>query len=177
MKLLKNILALSLFIIFATACKTDPLEDYFVKATDSSDFFVVNIPAGIVQFDEPKLDKKTLAQIKSIKKLNVLIFKNNYDLQKKIQEFEKADKIIKHKAYKTLTKIKNDGYEVVFSYQGEPEKIDEIVFLGKDKKYNFLIGMIKGKDVNVNNLAKALKHIKHIDESQAKDIMDMIKTD
>ena len=175
MRILAKISLLSLFFIFATACKTDPLEDYFVKATESPDFFVVNIPANVVTFDEAKLDPETIKQIKSIKKMNILVYKNDFDLPKKEAEFAKADKIIKSKAYKTLTKIKNDGYEVVFSYQGAPEKIDEIIFLGKDKKSNFLIGMLKGNDVNINNMAKALKHIKNVDDSQAKSVFDMIK--
>jgi len=175
MKILAKISLFSLFLIFATACKTDPLENYFVKATESPDFFVVNIPASVVTFDEAKLDPETIKQIKSIRKMNILVYKNDYDLPTKNAEFAKADKIIKSKSYKTLTKIKNDGYEVVFSYQGAPEKIDEIIFLGKDKKSNFLIGMLKGNEVDINNLAKALKHIKNVDGSQAKSVFDMIK--
>jgi len=175
MKIPYHFLALSLFLIFATACKTDPLEDYFVKATESPDFFVVNIPANLVTFDESQLDANTRKQISSIKKMNVLIYKNNYDPKQKRAEFEKVEKIIGSKSYKTLSKINNEGYEVVFSYQGEPKKINEVIFLGKDKNYNFLIGMLKGDKVNINSLTKALKHIKHVDLSQAKPVMDMIK--
>jgi len=174
MKVLTKITILSLFFIFATSCKTDPLENYFVNATENADFFVVNIPANVVSFDEAKLDAETIKQIKSIKKMNILVYKNDYDLSKKKAEFAKADKIIKNKSYKTLTKIKNKDYELVFSYQGAPKKIDEIIFLGKDKESNFLIGMLKGKDVNLNNMAKALKHIKKVDDSQAKSVFDMI---
>ena len=168
-----NILILSLLLIFASACKTDPLEDYFVQATESPDFFVVNIPANVVTFDESKLDAETLKDIHSIKKMNVLVYKNDFEPAKKQAEFEKASKVIKSKDYKMLTKINNKGYEVVFSYQGEPEGIDEIIFLGKDKDYNFLIGMLKGDDVNVNSFFKAAEHIKKIDESQAKTVIDI----
>ena len=177
MKKLSPLAIFSLFLIFATACKTDPLENYFVKATENPDFFVVNIPASMVTLDESKLDSETIKQVKSIKKMNILVYKNDYDLQKKKAEFTKADNLIKSKAYKTLTKINNDRYQIVFGYQGAPEKMKQIIFLGKDKDYNFLIGMLKAKDVNVNNMAKAFEHIKHIDESQAKSIIDIIKTD
>ena len=170
-------LALSLFLIFATAFKTDPLEKYFVDATESSDFFVVNIPASMVEFDKKKLDAETLRQVESIKKMNILVYKNDFAPEKKAKEFEKARKIIHDKTYKTLTKIKNKGYDISFAYEGEPAKIDEVIFLGKDQDYNFIIGLLKGDDVNVKNLAKALKHIKKVDSSQAKNIMDMIKTD
>jgi hypothetical protein len=176
MKSFKHFLALSLFIIFATACKSDPLEEYFVKATESPDFFVVNIPASIVQFDEKKLDTETKRQIESIKKINILVYKNDFDKEKKAKEYKKARHAIESKAYKTLTKINNQGYDVSFAYQGSPGKIDEVILLGKDKNYNFIIGMIKGKGVNINNISKALKHIKDVDESQAKTIIDMIKT-
>ncbi len=176
MKSLQYFLALSLFIIFATACKSDPLEEYFVKATESSDFFVVNIPANIVQFDQEKLDAETKRQIESIKKVNILVYKNDFDKDRKAKEFQKAKKAVQSKTYKTLTKISNEGYDISFAYKGAPDKIDEVILLGKDKDYNFIIGLIKGKDVNIKNLSKALKHIKDIDESQARTVIDMIKT-
>ncbi len=175
-KKISNILVLSLLLLFMSACKTDPMEDYFVQATESPDFFVINIPASIVSFDEIKLDPGTLKDIHSIKKMNVLVYKNNFDHNKKQAEFERAAKIIKSKHYKTLTKINNKGYEIVFSYQGEPDSIDEVVFLGKDKDYNFLIGMLKGNDVNINSIVKATKHIKKIDESQMESLINIIKT-
>jgi len=169
-------LALSLFLIFATACKTDPLEDYFVKATESPDFFVVNIPASVIEFDKEKLDAETRRQVESIKKMNILVYKNDFDTGKKAKEFEKAKKAIGNKTFKTLTKIKNKDYAVFFAYQGKPEEIDEIILLGKDKDYNFIIGRIKADDVDIKTLSKALKHIKKVDQSQAETIIDMIKT-
>jgi len=176
MKTLYKIAFLILISIFATSCKTDLLEDYFVKATESPDFFVMNIPSSILTIDESKLDAETKRQINSIKKVNILVYKNDSDLSKKKQEFAEAEKIVNKKTYKNLGKINNDGYKVIFSYQGEPDKIDGLVFLGKDKKYNFLIGRLKGSDVNINNLVKALKHIKDVDDSQVKSVFDMIKT-
>jgi len=176
MKLRYNFLALSLFLIFATACKSDPLEEYFVNASESPDFFVVNIPAGMVKFDTDKLDAETRRELESIKKMNILVYKNDFDRQKKSKEFDKAQKIIHRKTYKTLTKIKNKGYDISFAYQGVPDKIDEVIFLGKDQDYNFIIGLLKGKDVNIKNISKALNHIKNIDSSQVKTVIDMIKT-
>jgi len=177
MKLLYKFAFLTLISIFVTSCKTDPLEDYFVKATESPDFFVMNIPSSILTFDETKLDAETKRQIKSIKKMNILVYKNDYDLSKKKQEFAQAEQIVNKKVYKNLGKINNDGYKVIFSYEGTPDKIDGIVFLGKDKKYNFLIGRLKAADVNINNLVKAMKHIKDVDDTQVKSVFDMIKTD
>ncbi len=174
-KKIYNILIVSSLLLIMTACKTDPLEDYFVQATESPDYFVVNIPASIVSFDENKLDPETLKDVHSIKKMNVLVYKNNFKPSKKQSEFEKAHKIIDSKHYKTLTKINNKGYEVVFSYQGKPTGIDEIIFLGKDKNYNFVIGMLKADDINVNSIVKAAKHIKEIDKSQTESIIDILK--
>ena len=170
-----NILSISLFLIFASACKTDPMEDFFVQATENPDYFVVNIPSSVITFDESKLDPKTIKDIHSVKKMNVLVYKNNLETDKKQAEFAKAAKVIKTKHYKTLTKINNKGYEIVFSYQGEPNSIDQIIFLGKDKDYNFLIGMLKGNDVNVNSFFKASEHIKNINKEQAKTVIDIFK--
>jgi len=176
MKIKSSFLALSLFLIFATACKSDPLEEYFVNATESPDFFVVNIPANMIKFDTDKLDKETLREVESIKKMNILVYKNDFDLTKKEKEYKKAHKAIETKAYKTLTKIKNKGYDISFAYQGQPNQIDEVIFFGKDKDYNFIIGLLKGNEVDIKNISKALQHIKSIDSSQAKPIFDMIKT-
>ncbi len=172
-----KLLFLFLLLASVSACKTDPLEDYFVQATENPDFFVINIPASVVSFDESKLDPATLKDIHSIKKMNVLVYKNNFDRDKKLTEYNKAAKIIKNKHYKTLTKINNKGYDITFSYQGKPDSIDEVTFLGKDKDYNFIIGMVKGDNVNVNSIVKALQHIKKIDKSQAKTIIDIFKND
>jgi len=177
MKFRYYFLALSLFLIFATGCKRDPLEDYFVQATESPDFFVFNIPASIVEFDKEKMDPETRKEIESIKKVNILVYKNNYEPAQKKKEFEKAYKIIQDKAYKTLTKINNDGYNVSFAYEGDPEHMNKVVFLGKDLNYNFIIGIVKGENVSVKNLSKAFHYIKNIDQSQAQSIIETIKTD
>ena len=174
---ISKILIFSLLMIFVSACKTDQLEEYFVQATESSDFFVINIPASVVTFDESKLDSKTLKDIHSIKKMNVLVYKNNFETDKKQTEFEKAAKIINNKHFKTLTKINNKGYEIVFSYKGKPNSINEIIFLGKDKYYNFVIGILKSDDVNINSFFKAAKHIEKIDESQAETVINIFKTE
>ncbi|GEM_PF-3253218 len=175
MKHINNFLVLSLFIIFATACKSDSLEEYFVQATESSDFLVVNIPSNFVQFDESKLDDETLKQIKSVKKVNILLFKNDKNKDEKEQEFLKIDQIINSKDYKKLTAINIDGYKISVAYDGEPKKIDKVVFLGKDMDNNFLLGLLKGKDISISNVSKAMEHIKSIDEKQAKSVIDAIK--
>jgi len=173
-KKIYNILIVSFLLL--TSCKTDPLEEYFVQATENSDFFVMNVPTSIVTFDKAQLDTETLKDVHSIKKMNVLVYKNNFDTAKKQSEFEKAHKIISSEHFKTLSKINNKGYEVFFSYQGKPNAIDEMVFLGKDKNYNFVIGMLKGDAVNVNSIVKALKHIKKADKSQVESVIKIFKT-
>ncbi len=177
MKLFYKFIFSTFLFWILTACHTDPVEDYFVKATESPDFFVMNIPANVISFDESKLDSETIQQIHSIKKMNLLVYKNDANLTHKKQIFENADRVINNQLYKTLTKIKNEGYQVVLTYAGDPEKIDEIIFLGKDSKFNFLIGRLKGKNLNINNLIKALKHVQKVDQSQARSIMQIFKQD
>ena len=175
MKSFKNLSLLFFFAIFLSACHTDPVENYFVKATESPDFFVLNIPANIITFDESELDAETLRQIHSIKKMNVLVYKNNKDIHQKKEKFEEAKLLLHGGHFKLLTKIKNEGYQVLLTYDGLPDKIEEIIFLGKDKQFNFLLGRIKGKDLNVNNILKALKHVQKVDRTQAESVLQIFK--
>ncbi len=171
MKTLKIFSILSLFVLFSS-CKTDTVEEYFVNATENGDFFVTSIPTSFVQFDKDSLDTETIQQIESIKKVNFLLYQNNLDQKVKEKEYQKAYKAIQSKQYKTLTKIKDKAYEGTFSYLGKSQKIDEIIFLGKDENDNFLIGIVKGEGISVKNIIKAMKHVKKIDESQAKSIFE-----
>jgi len=174
MKSIYKILMISLLTITISSCTKDGLEDYFVQATESADFLVMNIPANIVEFDTEKLDKKTLQQIKSIKKLKILIYKNNYEKRQKEKELQKLQQILNNKKYNVLTKIKNKDYQIVLSYEGKPEAINKLIFLGIDNENNFLLGLIKGKKVNVKNISKSLKHIKSINSSQTDDLIESI---
>jgi hypothetical protein len=175
MKMKYHFLGLAFLLLLFNGCKSDPVEDYFVEATESPDFFVVNIPANFITFDESKLDEDTKKQLKSIKKINILVYRNDYDIKKKKREFDKAAKLLNRKQYKTLLKINNEGYEVVFTYEGNPRQIDQLLFLGKDQNYNFILGRLKGQNLNIKNLSKALKHVKQVNKSQAQPLLDIIK--
>jgi len=173
MKTIKIFSLLSLFILFSS-CKTDAVEEYFVKATENGDFFVTSIPTNIIQFDKDSLDAETMKELNSIKKVNILLYQNNLDLAKKQEEYQKAYNAVQQKHYKTLTTFKDKAYEGAFSYLGADNKIDEIIFLGKDDQSNFLIGIIKADGIRVNNVLKAMKHIKKFDKKQAKSIFGML---
>jgi hypothetical protein len=174
MKTLKKLSIIALFI-FLSSCQSDPLEKYFVDATENGDFFVTGIPTSFVQFDKDKLDAETLKQIASIKKVNILLYQNNEDIKKKISEYQKAKQAISQKHYKTLAKMNDAERQLSFSYLGKADKIDEIIFFGRDREYNFLISKIKGKNVELKNLIKAFKNIKNIDRDKAKPVLKMFE--
>ncbi len=165
----------SLFVLLSgfTSCQKDNLENYFVKASENPDFFVVNIPANMIEFDKKKLDKQTINQISSIKKFNILMFKNDKSLSEKKAEYQKLKNILDSK-YKYLFKVKNKGYKIDLSYEGNPESIDKLIFFGKDDNYNFMLGLVKSNSINVNSLYKATQHIKSVDKSQVKSVFDII---
>ncbi len=173
---ISQIISTLILMIGLTSCHTNKLEDYFVKASEDPDFLVVNIPSNVIEFDEAKLDKQTLKQIHSIKKFNVLLYRNKIDLDKKKAEYKKLQNILKSD-YSDLVKVRRKGYNFDFSYQGKPESIDKLIFFGKDKDYNFMLGLLKADDVNPNNLYKAFRHIKSVDKSQAGSIFEMFKTE
>jgi len=175
MKTLRIFSLLSLFIIFGS-CKTDTVEEYFVNATENGDFFVTSIPSSIIQFDQDSLDAETIKELGSIKKINILLYQNSLDSAKKQEEYQKAHNAVQQQQYKTLTTFKDKAYEGTFSYLGSENKIDEILFIGKDNKSNFMIGILKGDGVHVNSMIKAMKHIKKFDKNQAKAIFGMLES-
>ena len=174
MKTLKILSIITLFILFSS-CQTDPLEKYFVEATENGDFFVISIPTSIVQFDKDKLDAETLNQIESIKKVNVLLYQNNENIKQKETEYLKAKQAINQKHYKTLAKINDSEHQLSFSYLGKGNKISELIFFGRDQKYNFLISKIKGDKVRIKNMVKAFKNIKKIDRDKAKPLLKIFE--
>jgi len=169
----KILILLTLTTLFS--CQKDNLENYWVQASESPDFLSVNLPANIVKFDVEKLDPQTRKDIKSIKKLNILLYKNDYPLEKKEKEFDKLQDILYGEPYKELLKIRNKGYKIDLIYEGDPEKIDQFIFLGKDKENNFMLGLLKAKGVNANSIYKALRHIKSVDNSEAEKAIEIFK--
>ncbi len=174
---MKTIFKISILFVMASlfSCQKNHLENYLVQATENPDFLSVNLPVNFVNFDEEKLDPQTRKDIKAIKKLNILLYKNDYPADKKEKEFKKLQNIIYGEPYKELIKIKNKGYKIDFIYEGNPEKIDKFIFLGKDKNNNFMLGLLKAKGVNANNIYKALQHIKSVNNSEAKKAIEIFK--
>ncbi len=161
-----------LFLTGLSSCKKDRLEDYFVKASENPDFFVMSLPANAVEIDKSQLDSETLKQIKSVKKINLLLYKKENGNKKGEKEFQKVQKILNHPKYKKLFVVNNEGRKLEFVYQGDPEAIDQITFLGRDAEGNFILGFVKAKKLTVNALYKALEHVKRIDNHHIAEFID-----
>ncbi len=172
----------SLFGIFTfiallslTSCQKDHLENYFVQASENPDFLVVNLPSNLVSFDKDKLSKQTKNDLKKLKKFNIILYKNDYPLEQKKKEYVKLEHILSD--YTTLIQVKNKGYKINFIYEGKPDDIEKLIFLGKDKNDNFMLGVLNTKGMDVQSIYEAVKHIKSIDNSGAKQVIDIIKED
>ncbi len=154
-----------LFLFGLSSCKKDPLEHYFVKAEQNPDFFVMNLPVNSFKMDKENLDKKTLAEVESIKKINLLLYKPSEKSPEKLREYKKVENILHSSAYKKLFTVTNEGRKIEFVYQGQPKSINKITFLGRDSSGNFVLGFIKAKQLSTDALIKALKKIKQQDNS------------
>ena len=162
----------SLIFLGLSACNKDKLENYFVKAEENPNFFVLSIPSSAIEIEKDKLDKNTLHQIESIKKINFLLYKpsDKKDIEQK--EFNKVESILNSSDYKKLFVVKNEGRQIEFVYQGKPEDINKITFLGRDSIGNFVLGFIKAKNLSVDALAKTIEKIKRIDNHHISELMD-----
>ncbi len=172
---MKNIFLLFTgFILLSslTSCKKDRLEDYFVKASENPDFFVMSLPASAIEIDKSKLDKETLSQIESVKKINLLLYKKEDAKNTENEEYKKVEEILNHPDYKKLLEIKNEGRQLEFLYQGEPQSIHKITFLGRDANGDFVLGLVKAKHLSIDALVKAMEHVKRVDNHHITEFID-----
>jgi len=165
------------FFLFTglTSCKRDRLEKFFLRAEENPDYFVMSIPSSTIEIDKSKLDKQSLAQIESVKKINILLYKPDNSNKLSKDEYLKAERIINDEEFKKLFHVTNEGRKLAFVYQGDPQNIKKITFLGKDTTGNFILGYIKAKNLSTEALLKAIKNLKRVDNHHINEFLDEFK--
>jgi len=172
---MKKILFVSFSLFISTilsSCTKDRLENYFVQAEKNPDYFVMSMPSSVIEIDKSELDKNTLTKIESLKKINLLLYKPSKQNKNKFSEYRKVEKILNTDDYKKLFIINNEGRKLEFVYQGEPNSIEKISFLGRDSSGNFMLGFVKAKNLSMDALVKTLKKIKRVDNHHINEFIE-----
>jgi hypothetical protein len=160
------------FLLGLSSCKKDRLEEFFVQAEENPDYILMSLPISTIEIDESKLDQETLNQIKTVRKINLLLYKPAKKEDISRNEFEKLEKILDAPKYKKLLTVINEGRKLEFVYQGSPKNINKLTFLGRDSLGYFILGFVKAKKLSVDALFKTLKNVNRVDNHHIKEFLN-----
>ena len=164
-KLMKPLIAASLFILMLTACSsTGSLQEYYVDNSENPNFISLDVPASILNLQGAELTKTQRQALESLKKLNVLAFKIN-DTNYSEYEVEKAkvNAILKGSKFIELMKLNSKYGKGVIKYLGEEDAIDEVIIYGSSDDKGFAIIRVLGDDMNPAHLVQLVKVIQKAD--------------
>ena len=160
---LKGLGFLSL-MVFAMACSKGPsLQSYYVEKSEDPNFISLTVPASILNIAVDSLGADQQEALATLKKLNVLIFRNTQQDDNQLLNTEAAtiQKILAKGTYIELMKLRSEGYQGSLSYLGTEDAIDEMVIYAKGGKEGFALIRIMGEGMNP-------KHIKPFVEALQK---------
>lgn len=164
---LKTIITFGAIALLIACNKNISVQQYYVNSKENPEFISVDIPSSILQLKTTDIPKEAQETLKSIKKVNFLVFKlkeNNKD--KYLQERETLKKIIKSSSYKDLIRFKQNENNIRVSYLGEENAIDEVLIFGYDNKKGFALVRLLGDKMNLSNIAKIVEDIKANENSK-----------
>lgn len=150
---LRAVVCVLMTSLFFSCSDTMSLQKYYVEKTEDADFIIVNLPIDLQQFLKDELTPEELITMKSIRKLNVLIFRgNDQNATKMEREIRALDQIISQEKYNSLTDfgmLKTKGKLV---FLGAEDKIDEGVVYVRNPDMGLAVVRILGNDMNPSAL-------------------------
>ena len=176
MKKIINILTLLSLSFVIYSCSDDlTLQKYYIDKQDSKDFISLDVPASVIQLKADVPDEAREAY-ESLKKMNILAFAKNENNQATlIEEQAKVKSILKNNRYKELMTFKDKGRNVVVKYEGDTDKIDEVIVFASDKDQGFALVRVLGDNMNPAKIAKLANSISDIDSEGFKQLGDLFK--
>lgn len=159
-------LAGSLFgILLLMGCSsTQSLQEYYVDNSENPNFLAVDVPANILNLDEASLDETQQTALKSLRKLNILVFrKTDENAQAYEEESAKVKEILKNSEFKDLMKLNTQYAKGVIKYSGEDDAIDEVVIFGDSKESGFGLIRVLGDDMNPAHFIQLMQAVQKAD--------------
>lgn len=174
-KLLTLIIAGAAFV----ACKSEPsLQKYFVDHADKSNFATIDIAPNLINTANVKATPEEQQAMKSLKKLNVLMYKEQPQ-NKKEYEAEKANvkSLLKSGPYEELMHFGSADKGASVSMLGEGEDIDEFVVYFHEDKTGFGVVRVLGEDMTPNDVLALVGLIRKggLDAEQLKPLQQMMQ--
>ena len=166
-------------LIFMAGCSsTQSLQEYYVDNTENPNFLALDVPANILKLDEASLDETQRAALKSLRKLNILVFrKTTENSQEYKEETARVREILKNSDFKELMKLNTQYAKGVIKYTGDGDAIDEVVIYGDSQDKGFGLIRVLGEDMNPAHFMQLMQAVQKadVDGEGFKDLMGMFK--
>lgn len=161
-----------LAITFSSCSNEMSLQKYFATKSSKEGFLSINVPSSILELKDGENSSENIEALKSFKRLNILILKNDdstsVDQKKEIASIEK---ILENGKFKELMSMNYKGQAGVLSYSGDDNNIKEVIGFGYSDK-GFLLARLTGDKMTVKQLAKLASSI-DFDKSNLDQLQNM----
>jgi hypothetical protein len=166
-------------LFFLLGCSsTQSLQEYYVDSSENPNFLAFDVPANILKLDEGTLDETQLAALKSLRKLNILVFqKTTENAQAYKEENAKVREILKNSDFKDLMKLNTQYAKGVVKYSGDGDSIDEVVIYGDSGDKGFGLIRVLGDDMNPAHFMQLMQAIQKadVDGEGFKELVGLLK--
>ncbi|OIQ22108.1 MAG: hypothetical protein BM557_01650 [Flavobacterium sp. MedPE-SWcel] len=136
------------------SCSDKPsLQKYFVEKSKTPNFVALDVAPNFVNADKITLSNDEKEALKSLKKLNMLIFKNdslNVDLYSTEQNNVKT--LLKNEQYEELMHFGSNKEGGTIYTVGDDDEIDEFIFFMHQRDSGFGVVRLLGDDMNPSNI-------------------------
>ena len=176
---IKGVLGSMAALLFMAGCSsTQSLQEYYVDNSENPNFLAVDVPANILKLDEASLDETQRDALKSLRKLNILVFRKTAENSNEYkEETAKVKEILKNSDFKDLMKLNTQYAKGVIKYSGEGDAIDEMVIFGDSQDKGFGLVRVLGDDMNPDHFMQLMQAVQKadVDGEGFKELMGMFK--
>ncbi len=176
---MKNITKIIAFVSIAAlfiSCASGPsLQKYYIDSQDDKNFISLDVPASIIKLKDSITTEEKEA-LSSLKKFNILAFKKDATNEAELAiEKKKVKAILKNPKFIELMTIKDKRMNLVLKYEGEDDRIDELIIYASSKEYGFALVRVLGDNMNPANIMKLTKNISKVDSDGFKQLEGIFK--
>lgn len=175
----RNLYLLGLVMLMLVSCDNKPtLQKYFVEKSEAKNFTTLDIAPDFIKADSLDLSAEEKEAVKSLKKLNILMFKTtatnakDYDTEK-----TNVKTLLKEDNYEELMKMNEGKGGISISTKGKGEHIEEFVLFLHNKDNGFGVVRVMGENMTPNNVMTIVGVIQksNMDINQFKPLEDIMK--
>ncbi len=156
---------LAIAAVMLSACSSGPsLQKYFVSKQENNNFLSLDVPTSIVTLKEGA-SEENIQTLKSIKKVNLLMFKLTEENQGDFEE-EKGEvlQVLRNKNLNELMRANHEGTQIRVVYKGDEDTVDEFVIFASNDHEGFGLARVLGDHMEPRKIMALLKDFDQMDK-------------